>query len=211
MSIYVDISYNNSHDILIYKNNKILVDNFNYPFLDPKNFKIIQITNYKNISLQDISYILNFLYMQIKINNKEYFLKYIDDIINIILIHTLKNKEELEKMLFLLLNNKKIDRKIVSKFNLSEIESNIENYKLICNIYLILKGISILYNPINYILNICKIFCYITDIFDIINDNLNKIKKISYECTFIINKYCLELYSHHVYLKKNGFLKKDII
>ena len=211
MSIYVDISYNHSHDILIYKNNKILVDNFNYPFLDPKNFKIIQITNYKNISLQDISYILNFLYMQIKIDNREYFLKYIDDIINIILIHTLKNKEELEKMLLLLINNKKIDKKIVSKFNLSEIEINIENYKIICNIYLILKGISIFYNPINYILNICKIFCYIIDIFDIINDNLNKIKKISYEYTFIINKYCLELYSHHVYLKKNGFLKKDII
>ena len=114
-------------------------------------------------------------------------------------------------MLLLLLNNKKIDKKIVFKFNLAEIETNIKNYKSICNIYLILKGISILYNPKNYILNICKIFCYIIDIFDIINDNLNKIKKISYENTFIINKYCLDLYSHHIYLKKNGFLKKDII
>jgi hypothetical protein len=211
ISIYVDISYNNSHDIIIYKNNKIIIDNFNYPFLDPKNFKIIQVTDYKNLSLQNISYILNFLYMQIKIDNKEYFLKYIDNIVNIILVHAFKNKEELEKMLLLLLNNKKIDKKIVSKFNLAEIETNIKNYKSICNIYLILKGISILYNPKNYILNICKIFCYIIDIFDIINDNLNKIKKISYENTFIINKYCLDLYSHHIYLKKNGFLKKDII
>ncbi len=211
ISIYIDISQNNSHDILIYKNNKIVIDNFNYPFLDPKNFNIIDTTDYKNISLPNILYILNFLYMQIRIENKEYFIKYIDNIINIILVHTKNNKEELEKILLLILNNKKIDKKFISKFNLTNIEINIENYKIICNIYLILKVISIFYNPKNYIDNICKIFCYIIDIFDIINDNLNKIKKFSYEYTFIINKYILDIYSHHIYLKKNGFLKKDII
>ena len=211
ISIYVDISYNNSHDILIFKNNKIIIDNFNYPFLDPKNFNIIETTDYKNISLLNILYILNFLYMQIRIKNKEYFIKYIDNIINILLVYTKKNKEELEKILLSILNNKKIDKKFISQFNLSNIEINIENYKIICNIYLILKVISIFYNPKNYIDNICKIFCYIIDIFDIINDNLNKIKKFSYEYTFIINKYILDIYSHHIYLKKNGFLKKDII
>ena len=91
------------------------------------------------------------------------------------------------------------------------IEQNIENYKIICNIYLVLKTIIIYYHPKQFILDICKIFCYIIDIFDLISDNTNKIKKISYDSSFIINKYFLELYSHNIYLKKTGFVKKDIM
>ena len=210
LCIHLDISNHNSHDLLFYKNNKIIIDNFNYPFLDPKNFNILSIKN-KNISLQSILYLLNYLYIQIKINNNEYFLLYIKEVITILLEKVENNYNEIKKILILFIDNTKIKKKLASIGNLSSIEYNIENYKIICNIYLILKTIIIYYHPKQYILDVCKIFCYIIDIFDLISDNLNKIKKISYDTNFVINKYFLELYSHHIFLKKSGFVKKDII
>ena len=196
--------------MIIYKNNKLLIDNLNYPFLDPKNFNLLSIKN-KDISFQSILYLLNYLYIQIKIDNNEYFLLYIDEIINILLEKVENNYHEIKKILILFIDNSKIKKKLASIGNLSSIEQNIENYKIICNIYLILKTIIIYYHPKQFILNICKIFCNIIDIFDLISDNTNKIKKISYDSNFIINKYFLELYSHNIYLKKTGFVKKDIM
>ena len=210
LCIHLDISNHNSHDLIFYKNNKIIIDNFNYPFLDPKNFNILSIKN-KNISFQSILYLLNYLYIQIKINNNEYFLLYIKEVNTILLEKVENNYNEIKKILILFIDNTKIKKKLASIGNLSSIEYNIENYKIICNIYLILKTIIIYYHPKQYILDVCKIFCYIIDIFDLISDNLNKIKKISYDTNFIINKYFLELYSHHIFLKKSGFVKKDII
>jgi hypothetical protein len=210
LCIHLDISNHNSHDLIFYKNNKIIIDNFNYPFLDPKNFNILSIKN-KNISFQSILYLLNYLYIQIKINNNEYFLLYIKEVITILLEKVENNYNEIKKILILFIDNTKIKKKLASIGNLSSIEYNIENYKIICNIYLILKTIIIYYHPKQYILDVCKIFCYIIDIFDLISDNLNKIKKISYDTNFVINKYFLELYSHHILLKKSGFVKKDIM
>ena len=210
LCVNLEISNHNTHDMIIYKNNKVIIDNFNFPFLDPKNFNILSIKN-KDISFQNILYLLNYLYIQIKIDNNEYFLLYIDNIISILLEKVEYNYNEINKILILFLDNSKIKKKLASIGNLSSIECNIENYKIICNIYLILKTIIIYYHPKQFILNICKIFCYIIDIFDLINDNTNKIKKISYDTNFVINKYFLELYSHHIFLKKSGFVKKDII
>jgi hypothetical protein len=210
LCINLEICNHNTHDMIIYKNNKLLIDNFNYPFLDPKNFNLLSIKN-KDISFQSIFYLLNYLYIQIKINNNEYFLLYINDIITILLEKVENNYNEIKKILILFIDNIKIKKKLASIGNLSSIEQNIENYKIICNIYLILKTIIIYYHPKQFILDICKIFCYIIDIFDLISDNTNKIKKISYDSNFIINKYFLELYSHNIYLKKTGFVKKDIM
>jgi hypothetical protein len=210
LCIHLEICSHNTHDLIIYKNYKLIIDNFNYPFLDPKNFNLLSIKN-KDISFQSILYLLNYLYIQIKIDNVEYFLLYIDEIINILLEKVEYNYNEIKKILILFIDNSKIKKKLASIGNLSLIEQNIENYKIICNIYLVLKTIIIYYNPKQFILNICKIFCYIIDIFDLISDNTNKIKKISYDSSFIINKYFLELYSHNIYLKKTGFMKKDIM
>ena len=210
LCIHLEICNHNTHDLIIYKNHKLIIDNFNYPFLDPKNFNLLSIKN-KDISFQSILYLLNYLYIQIKIDNNEYFLLYIDEIINILLGKVEHNYHEIKKILILFIDNSKIKKKLASIDNLSIIEQNIENYKIICNIYLVLKTIIIYYHPKQFILNICKIFCYIIDIFDLISDNTNKIKKISYDSSFIINKYFLELYSHNIYLKKTGFVKKDIM
>jgi hypothetical protein len=210
LCIHLEICAHNTHDIIIYKNHKLIIDNFNYPFLDPKNFNLLSLKN-KDISFQGILYLLNYLYIQIKIDNNDYFLLYIDEIINILLEKVEYNYNEIKKILILFIDNSKIKKKLASIDNLSIIEQNIENYKIICNIYLVLKTIIIYYHPKQFILDICKIFCYIIDIFDLISDNTNKIKKISYDSSFIINKYFLELYSHNIYLKKTGFVKKDIM
>jgi hypothetical protein len=210
LCIHLEICYHNTHDLIIYKNHKLIIDNFNYPFLDPKNFNLLSIKN-KDISFQSILYLLNYLYIQIKINNNEYFLLYMNEIITILLEKVEYNYNEIKKILILFIDNSKIKKKLASIGNLSIIEQNIENYKIICNIYLVLKTIIIYYHPKQFILDICKIFCYIIDIFDLISDNTNKIKKISYDSSFIINKYFLELYSHNIYLKKTGFMKKDIM
>jgi len=210
LCINLEICSHNTHDMIIYKNNKLLIDNYNYPFLDPKNFNLLSIKN-KDISFQSILYLLNYLYIQIKTDNINYFLLYFDEIINILLEKIDNNYYEIKKIIILFLDNSKIKKKLASIGNLSTIEQHIENYKIICNIYLILKTIIIYYHPKQFILDICKIFCKIIDIFDLISDNTNKIKKISYDSSFIINKYFLELYSHNIYLKKTGFVKKDII
>jgi len=210
LCIHLEICDHNTHDMIIYKNHKLLIDNFNYPFLDPKNFNLLSIKN-KDISFQNILYLLNYLYIQIKIDNNEYFLLYINEITNILFEKIEYNYNEIKKIIILFTDNTKIKKKLASIGNLSSIESNIENYKIICNIYLVLKTIIIYYHPKQFIFDICKIFCYIIDIFDLISDNTNKIKKISYDSSFIINKYFLELYSHNIYLKKTGFVKKDIL
>lgn len=210
LCIHLEICAHNTHDIIIYKNHKLIIDNFNYPFLDPKNFNLLSLKN-KDISFQGILYLLNYLYIQIKIDNNDYFLLYINEIIAILLEKVENNYYVIKKILILFIDNSKIKKKLASIDNLSIIEQNIENYKIICNIYLVLKTIIIYYHPKQFILDICKIFCYIIDIFDLISDNTNKIKKISYDSSFIINKYFLELYSHNIYLKKTGFVKKDIM
>jgi len=210
LCVHLEICSHNTHDMIFYKNNKFLIDNFNYPFLDPKNFNLLSIKN-KDISLQSILYLLNYLYIQIKTDNVDYFLLFIDEIINILLEKVEHNYHEIKKILILFIDNSKIKKKLASIDNLTIIEQHIENYKIICNIYLVLKTIIIYHHPKQFILDICKIFCYIIDIFDLISDNTNKIKKISYDTSFIINKYFLELYSHNIYLKKTGFIKKDIM
>jgi len=210
LCIHLEICAHNTHDMIYYKNDKLLIDNFNYPFLDPKNFNLLSIKN-KDISLQSILYLLNYLYIQIKTDNVDYFLLFIDEIINILLEKVEQNYYEIKKILILFIDNSKIKKKLASIDNLTIIEQHIENYKIICNIYLVLKTIIIYYHPKKFIFDICKIFSRIIDIFDIISDNTNKIKKISYDSSFIINKYFLELYSHNIYLKKTGFIKKDIM
>jgi len=210
LCIHLEICAHNTHDMIYYKNDKLLIDNFNYPFLDPKNFNLLSIKN-KDISLQSILYLLNYLYIQIKTDNVDYFLLFIDEIINILLEKVENNYYEIKKILNLFIDNSKIKKKLASIDNLTIIEQHIENYKIICNIYLVLKTIIIYYHPKKFIFDICKIFSRIIDIFDIISDNTNKIKKISYDSSFIINKYFLELYSHNIYLKKTGFIKKDIM
>ena len=57
LCIHLEICDHNTHDIIIYKNHKLLIDNFNYPFLDPKNFNLLSIKN-KDISFQNILYLL---------------------------------------------------------------------------------------------------------------------------------------------------------
>jgi hypothetical protein len=63
-------------------------------------------------------------------------------------------------------------------------------------------------NSKKYIIRLAKLFSIIMIIFDNIESNIFKIRKLSNNKSDI-NKLFLELFAHHIYMKKNGFCKKD--
>lgn len=89
-----------------------------------------------------------------------------------------------------------------------QLKKNIEKYFFLTEFYLILKSISFLVNSQKTIIKISKLFCYLVKIYDGIEENIYKIRKISNE-TNCLNKLFLNILSHHIFIKKNGFCKKD--
>lgn len=83
----------------------------------------------------------------------------------------------------------------------------IEDYIFITEIYLILKSMTFLLNSKSTI-KIAKLFSYIMKIYDVIEDSIHKIRKISSNSNDF-NKIFLSILSHHIFMKKNGFCKKD--
>jgi hypothetical protein len=85
----------------------------------------------------------------------------------------------------------------------------INNYVIITDCYLIFKSMTfMMISSKKYIIRVAKLFSIIMKIFDNVETNIYKIRKMSNSKTFI-NKMFLELFTHHVYMKKNGFCKKD--
>ena len=84
----------------------------------------------------------------------------------------------------------------------------INNYIFITEIYLIFKSMSFLLNSTKSIIKIAKLFSYIMKIYDKIENSIYKIRKISNNLNDF-NKIFLSILSHHIFMKKNGFCKKD--
>jgi hypothetical protein len=57
-------------------------------------------------------------------------------------------------------------------------------------------------------IRVSELFSNIIKVYDIIEFNIYKIRKISSGET-LINKLFLKVLSFHIYIKKNGFCKKD--
>jgi hypothetical protein len=87
-------------------------------------------------------------------------------------------------------------------------KSSIDNYIFITELYLILKSMTFLLNSNKSIIKIAKLFSYIMRIYDLIENSLHKIRKISNSLTDF-NKIFLTILSNHIFMKKNGFCKKD--
>lgn len=87
-------------------------------------------------------------------------------------------------------------------------KKNIPNYIFITEIYLIFKSMSFLLNSNKSIVKIAKLFTCIMKIYDKIEISLHKIRKISNNSNDF-NKIFLSILSHHIFMKKNGFCKKD--
>ena len=75
-------------------------------------------------------------------------------------------------------------------------------------LYLLLKSTSFLLNNNKSIIKIAKLFSHIMKIYDKIDSSIHKIRKISNNSTDF-NKIFLTVLSHHIFMKKNGFCKKD--
>jgi len=89
-----------------------------------------------------------------------------------------------------------------------QLKKNIEKYFFLTEFYLILKSISFLVNSQKTIIKISKFFCNLVKIYDGIEENIYKIRKISNDVN-CLNKLFLNILSHHIFIKKNGFCKKD--
>ena len=99
--------------------------------------------------------------------------------------------------------NTNIDTLEIIKF-----KNNINNYISVTEIYLILKSMSFLLSNNKSIIKIAKLFSCVMKIYDNIDLSIHKIRKISNNSTEF-NKIFLSILSHHIFMKKNGFCKKD--
>ena len=100
--------------------------------------------------------------------------------------------------------------KIKETIEYLQLKKNLEKYFFLTEFYLILKSITFLVNSQKTIIKISKFFCYLVKIYDGIEENIYKIRKISND-TNCLNKLFLNILSHHIFIKKNGFCKKDFL
>lgn len=87
-------------------------------------------------------------------------------------------------------------------------KKNFNKYIFLTNLYLILKSMSFLLEPGKSIIKIAKLFSNLMKVYDKIDETMYKIRKISNK-TSDINTFFLNILSHHIFMKKNGFCKKD--
>ncbi len=81
-------------------------------------------------------------------------------------------------------------------------------FKIILQLYLIFKSFVYLYINNEYITKLSKLFSLIITNYDEIENNIHKIRKLSNKNT-LFNMIFLELNSLYLFIKKNGFCKKN--
>ena len=194
----------NVHDLKIFKNNSFLIDNFVYPFIDLKNLNYKFDINNPKINL--LINILDYIYIQLKINNNNNIIKQLHFIINYITEY--KCHEVLEKYLNTIYKFKKYTDEL--NYINNDIIVAINEFKYICDCYLIIKTIIMVHNNLDFIVKVAKLYSKITNITDFIDTNASKIRKFYSQCDNVVNP-TLEIYSNYILLKKNGFFKKDIL
>jgi hypothetical protein len=100
----------------------------------------------------------------------------------------------------------------IKHIDFERLRLKINDYKKICDIYVLIKHINInintlLTNKIHIIT--CKIFSLVIEIYDSIYSNIFKIRKLSNnKCS--INLFFMELGSMFIYIKKIGYFKKQL-
>ncbi len=106
-------------------------------------------------------------------------------------------------------NNKRTNNIDITKLQeYIKFKNNIEDYIFITEIYLIFKSMSFLLISGKPVIKISKLFSHIMKIYDTIENSIYKIRKISNNLNDF-NKIFLSVLSHHIFMKKNGFCKKD--
>jgi hypothetical protein len=97
---------------------------------------------------------------------------------------------------------------IINSREIVNLKNNIEKYISLTEIYLMLKTMSFLLVGNKTIIKIAKLFSNIIKIYDEIDVSIHKIRRISNSCTEL-HKIFLIMLSNHIFMKKNGFCKKD--
>ena len=97
---------------------------------------------------------------------------------------------------------------VVDNKEYKKLKKSIELYTFLSEYYLIIKTLTFLLNSNKYIIKISKLFSHLIEVFDKIENNIYKIRKISNGVNPFNNLF-LKILSHHIFIKKNGFCKKD--
>ena len=217
--IKLKIMDQDSNDIIKIDNKLFVLGYNNFPIITNINNDIIilDILDKEFNSIEDLKenlFIINYDILKNDIIND----KNIIFIINKVIEHSLIVYNNLKIIFLFLKNNTKnsifnyninMDSIIFSNINTNSITIDIQNYKILCEIYIILKTINLKFNDNEFIFKICKLYSIIILIYDNIHDNLSKIRKLSNNKTEI-NKLFLELHCTYLYLKKIGIMKKNI-
>lgn len=88
--------------------------------------------------------------------------------------------------------------------------NSINNFKIVCNVYVILKCIYVRFYTDTIVINLSRMFSTIIVVYDTIHFNISKIRKLS-GVKKKINRIFLELNSLFMWMIKIGFCKKFII
>ena len=218
INILIDKSHTN--DIYITNFNKFIFPFNNFPILDEKFLFIINLDDINKELIKDNNFIENInleLYIKIllniyiqKSNNK---IVYFEQIINNLILFSkyLINNFEIIFKLFNKYTKKEIEK--INNYNfknddINKIKKNINDYKYFVNIYIIIKCIIISYNLKELILKNVRIFTNLIHIYDELNNNIYKIRKLSNNKNDF-DKMLNELNSLFIYIKKQGFFKKN--
>lgn len=220
-NINLIIQESNSNDVYTINNKKYKLIFINYPLLYIKYLKINNSesisNNYNSFDFNNTEIIFKSLVL-IDILKKKYDDEF-EKILNyyIVLsskiynkfsnIFTVLDKYSKKDIFNILLTNSDIFKSC----HLNTFDDNIKIYKIILDSFIIIK--SILYFQFqslnnNFVLKIVKLATNIIDIYDEIETNIYKIRKLSHQ-DYLHYKIFLKLNSLFIYFKKNKYLKKN--
>ena len=234
--IKIKIMNQDMNDLIKIDDKIYLLGYKNFPIINIDCIKINNIENIENIesieNIEDIKkniLLINYNLLKNNIINDIYIINLINKIIQIVL-----NIYNNLKIIFLFLkNNSKnnifnynintpgvsgcsekcmipLDICTFKEVDIKKLKEDIQNYKILCEIYIILKTINLNFQNKDFLLKICKFYSIIILIFDNIHNYLSKIRKLASEKTDI-NKLFLDIHCTYLYIKKMGITKRGLL
>lgn len=214
------IGNGNTSDIYVENSQCFLFPLINYPIVS-------DIEKITKLNIQELNFTNNIMYPNNLLNhlilysvcetNQHNLIKY-DILFNNIEIITSDIKKTFKKI-FDFLNSKSkkdifkitIDSKqtFFAEYQIEKILAHISDYKLLIEIFQVIKmiGIKKYSSDINFIIYLTKLFTDIVEIYDRVQDNLYKIRKLS-NSKSSLKKIFLCINITFIYIRKQGYFKK---
>jgi hypothetical protein len=235
--ISINIANSYTNDIIIYNKHKYQLGYYYFPFI--QNFSIISTNDDLNILslsqlenkishlienkeyLSIIIFVLKIFLFLIDLNSNydenDIQIKIYSDTITYLVSKIIISFESSFNIVIDILHKvSSIHKKKLYNYSLffndfnqcTQIQTNINDYCFCTELYLILKSLTFLVNCQKTIIKISKLFSYIINVYDKIDFSIHKLRKISNN-NDEFGKIFNNILSHYIFMKKNGFCKKD--